>query len=86
MCIAHREEEEEPMKIEFEISTEDAALVQQFLDLYASEDIGTHGKHDTSKLASMIFEDVALAIQRSGSWEGSQMGTLLYAHGYGHDL
>jgi hypothetical protein len=56
------------------------------LNLYASEDIGTHGKLDTSKLASMIFEDVALAIQRSGSWEGSQMGTLLYAHGYGHDL
>ena len=73
------------MKLTIEIRDEDAALIQEFLELTKSLD-GTrccsHGPLTMKLLASMLLEDVALAVRRPGSWEGAGMLSILRAHGY----
>jgi hypothetical protein len=70
-----------PMKIAIEISGDDAQLVQAFVDGTA-DDANTHGKLTIETLAAMLLEDVALAMRRTGSWEGHNMSEVLISHGY----
>jgi hypothetical protein len=70
------------MKIEIEITEEDAALIEEFLDENQSETGNSHGPLDMIILAGMLLEDVALAVRRPGSWEGSNMSQILCSHGY----
>jgi hypothetical protein len=70
------------MKIEIEISDQDAELIEQFMDENQNETGNTHGPLDMIILAGMLLEDVALAVRRPGSWEGSNMSQVLCSHGY----
>jgi hypothetical protein len=70
------------MKIEIEISDLDAELIEQFLDENQSETGNTHGPLDMIILAEILMQDVALAVRRPGSWEGSNMSQVLTCHGY----
>lgn len=70
------------MKIEIEISDQDAALIEEFLDENQSETGNSHGPLDMIVLAEMLLQDVALAVRRPGSWEGANMSHVLYCHGY----
>jgi hypothetical protein len=70
------------MKIEIEISDQDAELIEEFLDENQSETGNTHGPLDMIILAEILMQDVALAVRRPGSWEGSNMSQVLYSHGY----
>jgi hypothetical protein len=59
------------MKIQIEISDDVAAGVNGFLAWQDAESqANTHGHLDVAGLIEMLLEDVALAVQRSESWEG----------------
>jgi hypothetical protein len=70
------------MKIELEITDQDAALIEQFMDGNQTEEGNSHGPLDMIVLAEMLIQDVALAVRRPGSWEGSNMIRVLISHGY----
>jgi len=70
------------MKIEIEITDQDAALIEQFLDENQTGECNSHGPLDMIVLAGMLLQDVALAVRRPGSWEGSNMSQVLSSHGY----
>lgn len=70
------------MKIEIEISDNDAASIEEFLDENQTDEFNSHGPLDAVVLAKMLMEDVALAVRRPGSWEGSNMIQVLKSHGY----
>lgn len=61
------------MKLKIEISDQDAALIKEFLDENQSGEFNSHGPLDMIVLAGMLMQDVALAVRRPGSWEGSNM-------------
>ena len=42
----------------------------------------SHGKLTIPSLLAMLAEDAGLVISRPGSWEGSNMATVLSSHGY----
>lgn len=44
--------------------------------------LNSHGALDLAKLVAMLLEDVALMIQRPGSWEGANMMQVMASHGY----
>jgi hypothetical protein len=70
------------MKIEIEISDQDAALIEEFLNENQGSEFNSHGPLDMTVLAGMLMQDVALAVRRPGSWEGSNMIQVLVCHGY----
>lgn len=72
------------MKLTIEIIDPDAELIKQLIDgVNASgSEANSHGKLTFEVLGEMLMQDVALAVRRPGSWEGSNMGTVLSAHGY----
>jgi hypothetical protein len=70
------------MKIEIEISDQDATMIEQFMDENQSGEFNSHGPLDMIVLAEMLLQDVALAVRRPGSWEGSNMIQVLICHGY----
>jgi len=70
------------MLIEIEVSDEDAALIEEFMDDNQTDESNSHGPLDMIILAGMLLEDVALAVRRPGSWEGSNMIQVLTSHGY----
>lgn len=70
------------MKIEIEVSARDAALIEEFMDANQSGEFNSHGPLDMIILAGMLLQDVALAVRRPGSWEGSNMIQVLTSHGY----
>ena len=70
------------MKIEFEVSEEDAALVETFFRSTTESRFNSHGPLNLPRLAMMLLEDVALMVRRPGSWEGSNMAQVLGSHGY----
>ena len=72
------------MKLTIEIRDEDAALIRELLELTKDMDQGrcSHGPLTMKRLASILLEDVALAMRRPGSWEGANMLRVLQAHGY----
>jgi hypothetical protein len=67
------------VQISIGVSAEDAAAIG---DLLMDAGEGDHGRLDLATLAALLLEDVALMLDRPGSWEGSNMHTLLSAHGY----
>lgn len=70
------------MKIEIEISNQDAALIEEFLDDNQSGEFNSHGPLDLFVLVEMLLEDVAMTVSRPGSWEGANMIQVLTSHGY----
>lgn len=64
-----------------ELSDEDLELVAHIINT-SNADGNSHGKLTLDRVAQMLMEDVALALRRPGSWEGSNMLTVLRAHGY----
>lgn len=70
------------MKIEIEITDDDAALIEEFLIDNQVDEGNSHGPLDMIVLAGMLMEDVALAVRRPGSWEGFNMIRVLESHGY----
>ena len=70
------------MRIEVEITDEDAALIEEFMDDNQSEECCSHGPLDMIVLAEMLLHDVALVVRRPGSWEGANMSVVLASHGY----
>jgi hypothetical protein len=70
------------MKIEIEVTDQDAALIEEFMDANQSDGFNSHGPLDMIVLAGMLLQDVALAVRRPGSWEGSNMSQVLTSHGY----
>lgn len=42
----------------------------------------THGKLTIAGLVAMLAEDAAMVVSRPGSWEGSNMHSVLTSHGY----
>jgi len=72
------------MRIVVEIPKADVVHVKAFVDgtaLHADRP-NSHGVLTVESLAAMLLEDVALAVRRPGSWEGSKMADLLTADGY----
>ena len=43
---------------------------------------GLNGELNLSTLTAMLLEDVAMTRTRDGSWEASNMKTVLHSHGY----
>jgi hypothetical protein len=70
------------MKLEIEITDKDEALIAEFLHDNQTDEFNSHGPLDMIVLAGMLLEDVALAVRRPGSWEGSNMIQVLTSHGY----
>ena len=67
------------------LSDNDAALIERGLPLFNRNEATTHGALTIEKLASMLLEDVGLAVRRPLSWEGSNMARVLRCHGYRAD-
>ena len=72
------------MTIRIEIPDADAALIKEALLTAHSDEphSNSHGPLNLKLLARMLLEDVALAVQRPGSWEGANMLRVLECHGY----
>jgi len=70
------------IRIHVEISDEDNKLIEQALERMCQSEANTHGRLDLPRLAAMLLEDVALAVRRPGSWEGTHMIQVLESHGY----
>ena len=70
------------VKLTIEIPDDTVIRINHRLDYMPDDGMNTHGKLTLKSLAEMLMEDVVLTITRPGSWEGSKMGDLLYAHGY----
>ncbi len=73
------------MKITVTIPATDADLIRQFLAANQNLTANTHGALTLQTLAALLLEDVALMMRRPGSWEGSNMATVLQSHGYEAD-
>lgn len=69
-------------KIELEIDDATARTLGELIDLSASE-FNTHGPLTIHSLLLMLIEDLCLAMERPGSWEGSNMANVMLGHGYG---
>ena len=70
------------MKIEIEIDDDVVKHINAFLEMQNNNTQSAHGTLDLAGLVAMLLQDVALAVRRPGSWEGSKMGELLGSHGY----
>ena len=70
------------MKITVDISEEEVGLIRLFLASTREVTFSTHGQLNMQKLASMLLQDVALMVQRPGSWEGANMAQVMSSHGY----
>ncbi len=73
--------------IQIDISTETARSIAELAErctVAEQERAGatTHGPLTVKALLAMLAEDAALTIDRPGSWEGSNMTTVLQSHGY----
>ena len=81
MCVI----EEKKVMIVVQLDTKDAALISQWIEFYGKSSMSSHGDLTTlDQVAKMLLEDVALAVRRPGSWEGSNMWQVLNSHGYGN--
>lgn len=73
------------VKIVLKLDSQTAALIMIWLKEYGASEHSSHGQLKTIEdVATMLLEDVALAVSRQGSWEGSNMWTVLNSHGYGN--
>jgi hypothetical protein len=67
------------------LSPAERRAVMAFLASTANDADGTgcsDGKLDLPGLVLMLLRDVALVVNRPGSWEGAGMAQLLSGHGY----
>lgn len=69
-------------KFTVDVSEEDLKLIERGLERMNRSDGNSHGPLDVQRLAAMLMQDVALAVRRPGSWEGSNMSQVLNSHGY----
>ena len=67
-------------RITVELSEAHVEALEEWLE-EAPKD-GLNGELNLSKLTSMLLEDVAMIKTRDGSWEASNMQTVLHSHGY----
>jgi len=75
------------MKVIIEITEKTAAelaeLVKVCTEIDAErEGATTHGPLTVERLLVMLADDAGMIISRPGSWEGSNMATVLSSHGY----
>ena len=73
------------MKIEIEINDTDAEHVKAFIEATRKAEghhHDSHGELTPEILGAMLFQDVAMAMCRPGSWEGNNMQRVLTSHGY----
>ncbi len=72
------------MKLTIEIPDDEAIFIKAAVARMALYDdrANTHEAVTIESLARMLLQDVALAIRRPGSWEGSLMAKVLASHGY----
>jgi len=70
------------MKIQITIPENDSKLIKQFLTSTKGTEFCSHGSLTMEKLSAMLLEEVALGVRCPGSWEGSNMITVLASHGY----
>ena len=75
------------MKITIEITEKTAADLAELAKLCTEidaerEGATTHGPLTVERLLTMLAEDAGLVMSRPGSWEGSNMETVLSSHGY----
>lgn len=84
----HQDVYNEPMRqITIEIDDETAKNLDKLAELCTqaqekSEGFTSHGKITVPSLLAMLAEDAGMVISRPGSWEGSNMATVLRSHGY----
>lgn len=69
-------------KFTVDVSEEDLKLIERGLLRMNRSDGNSHGPLDVQRLACMLLQDVALAVRRPGSWEGTNMSQVLSSHGY----
>jgi hypothetical protein len=69
-------------KFTVDVSEDDLKLIERGLQRMNRSDGNSHGPLDVQRLAGMLMEDVALAVRRPGSWEGSNRSQVLTSHGY----
>lgn len=69
-------------KFTVDVSEEDLKLIERALLRMNHSDGNSHGPLDVHRLAGMLLQDVALAVRRPGSWEGTNMSQVLFGHGY----
>lgn len=70
-----------------EVSDDTAARLAELAKLCTAADkerggATTHGELTVSGLLAMLADDAAMVLTRPGSWEGSNMATVLTSHGY----
>ena len=70
------------MKLEIEISDNNAALIEEFINENQSGEFNSHGPLDLFVLIEMLLQDVAMTVSRPGCWEAVNMRDLLTSHGY----
>ena len=75
------------MKVTIEITEKTAAELAELVKLCTEidaerEGATTHGPLTVERLLVMLADDAGMVISRPGSWEGSNMATVLSSHGY----
>lgn len=75
------------MKVTIEVTEKTAAELVKLVKLCTEVDAEregatTRGPLTVERLLVMLAEDVGMVISRPGSWEGSNMATVLSSHGY----
>jgi hypothetical protein len=69
------------MQITIDIPDDTARRIEEHI-AGAKSDFNSHGPLTLQRLMDMVAEDVGLSVTRPGSWEGSNMRTVLISHGY----
>jgi hypothetical protein len=69
------------MRITIDIPDDIARRMEEHI-AGAKSDFNSHGLLTLQRLMNMLAEDVGLTVTRPGSWEGSNMRTVLISHGY----
>jgi hypothetical protein len=69
------------MRITIDIPDDTARRIEEHI-ARAKSDRNSHGPLTLQRLMNMLGEDVGLSVARPGSWEGSNMRTVLTSHGY----
>lgn len=71
------------LEIEVNLSPETAAGLDMVLArINRDAAMSSHGPLDPTSLIDMLLTDIAMIAHRPGSWEASNMLTVLQSHGY----
>jgi hypothetical protein len=77
--MPHRSER---LQITIDIPDDTAQLIEEYLAYYGKSECSSHGPLTLQRLMTMLVEDLELSITKNGSWQGSNMQSVLRAHGY----